>query len=445
MAFRSSLPRGSPVPQSRLSRLARFGTAAAGVSGSVLLHGVGRALRREPLSLRDLLLTPANAIRVTDQLARLRGAAMKIGQLISMDIGAMLPPELAGVMARLREGAEPMPDKQLRAVLHANWGAGWQGRLASFDVRPVAAASIGQVHKAVTHDGRVLAVKVQYPGVRESIESDVDNVATLLRLSGLVPPAVDTAPLLVEAKRQLHEEADYRHEARCLEAFGRLLAGDEAFVVPEFVAEFSNENVLAMSFAEGQPIEALESVAQAERDRVATRLIELTLRELFEFGLMQTDPNFANYRYQPDTGRIVLLDFGATRAFAPDLVAKFRRLLNAGLDGNRDEARQAMLDIGILEATFPRLFQASVLVIFDTVFKAVRAAPDFDFADTGLVKSLEDQVRALIEARDLLRAPPVDVLFLQRKVGGLFLLAARLKAKVPLERMFRMHAGDKAA
>lgn len=437
MASPSHPFRGRPVPQSRLGRLARLGGLAAGIGGNVLLGGAGRLALGKPLSLPDLLFTPANVSRLTNELARLRGAAMKVGQLVSMDAGGVLPPELAAIMARLRAEAEPMPPAQLRAVLDAAWGQGWEARFSEWNPQPIAAASIGQVHKAVTTDGRVLAVKVQYPGVRQSINSDVDNVGALLRLSGLVPSAIDIASLLAQAKRQLHEEADYRREARCLELFGRLLAGDPAFLVPAPVSELSSENVLAMSFLPGMPIEALEGAPQAVRDRAAGLLCGLALSELFSFGAMQTDPNFANYRFEPESGRVVLLDFGATRAFSRSFAAGMRRLALAGLAGNRQEARAAMLEAGILEEASPRFFTAALLVLFDTVFKAITRSPSFDFADPVLVHALEKQGRALSERPEVLRAPPVDVLFLQRKVAGLFLLGARLKAHVPLADMLR--------
>ena len=211
------------VPAGRFARLGAFGQIAAGVAGGVVAEGARRLAQGERPSMADLLLTPANAARVTDQLSRLRGAAMKLGQMISLDAGDMLPPELTQILARLRESANIMPPAQLEKVLAASWGAGWRKRFRRFDARPVAAASIGQVHRAELPDGRVVAIKVQYPGVARSIDSDVDNVATLLKVSGLLPASLDVAPLLVEAKRQLHEEADYLREAaisRALEDLG---------------------------------------------------------------------------------------------------------------------------------------------------------------------------------------------------------------------------------
>ena len=191
----------SAVPSSRLGRLVRLGGMATGVAGNMLMAGAQQLAQGKRPKLSDLLLTPANALKITQQLSQMRGAAMKVGQLISMDAGDLLPPEMAAILARLRSDAHAMPQRQVQAVLTANWGARWQQRFASFSFTPVAAASIGQVHRATTLDGRDLAIKIQYPGVRKSISSDVDNVASLLRLSGLLPKSLDIAPLLMEAKR----------------------------------------------------------------------------------------------------------------------------------------------------------------------------------------------------------------------------------------------------
>jgi len=160
-----------------------------------MAEGARRMARGERPQLSDLVLTPANAMRVTEQLSRLRGAAMKLGQMLSLDAGDMLPAELTAILARLRDSAHHMPPAQLQKVLAAQWGADWRRRFVHFDPRPLAAASIGQVHRARLPDGRELAIKVQYPGVAESIDADVDNVATLLRLSNLLPASLDIAPL----------------------------------------------------------------------------------------------------------------------------------------------------------------------------------------------------------------------------------------------------------
>ncbi len=422
--------RGLPVPSGRLARLARFGGMAGGIAGRALAGAAREAVAGRRPELESLLLTPANARRVADELARLRGAAMKMGQLLSMDAGELLPPELADILARLREDAAPMPPRQLDATLQARWGRDWRRRFAQFDAAPLAAASIGQVHRATTRDGRELAVKIQYPGVRRSIDSDVDNVASLMRLAGFPPRHVDVAPLLAEAKRQLHEEADYAREADCLGRFHALLADAPDYVVPAPHGDLSTPEILAMDFAPGIAVERLRDAAQETRDRVARLIIALTLRELFEFGLMQTDPNFANYRFQPETGRLVLLDFGATRAIPAPLAEAYAALGRAGLAGDRAAMRAAMVGVGGFEPTAEPAHQDMVLDLAEALAAPVRAGGLFDFADPALIRALRERGVALAEARDFWHVPPADTLFVQRKLAGVYLLAARLRARL---------------
>ncbi|MEM9725755.1 MAG: AarF/ABC1/UbiB kinase family protein, partial [Pseudomonadota bacterium] len=273
---------GKAVPQGSTTRLAKLGGLAAGVMGGMAAEGARRLAAGERPDLRRMLLTPANAARVADRLAEMRGAAMKVGQLLSMEAGDLLPPELTEILSRLRAEARPMPGRQLKQVLTAEWGAGFLRKFDRFDVTPVAAASIGQVHRARTKDGRDLAVKVQYPGVRASIDSDVNNVATLIRLSGLAPDGFDVARLLDEAKRQLHEEADYRREAAQMARFHALLGDDPAFELPEPADDLCTDNLLAMTFLEGRPIESAETLPQEDRDRIAAALLALALREVLD-------------------------------------------------------------------------------------------------------------------------------------------------------------------
>lgn len=437
--------RSRAVPRGRLSRLGQFGRLAGGVAGGMLAEGARRLADGRRPSLRDMLLTPGNAARVADRLSHLRGAAMKLGQMISLDSGDMLPPELSDIMARLRERAHHMPPAQLQRVLAAEWGRDWRTRFARFDATPLAAASIGQVHRATTRDGRDLAIKIQYPGVRQSIDADVDNVATLLRVSGLLPRELDIAPLLAEAKLQLHEEADYVREGAQMEAYRRLLADRPAFVVPALEPAFTTANVLAMTYVAGRPIETVETAGQDERDRVTALIFELVLDELFRFGLMQTDPNYANYRYQPDTGRIVLLDFGATRAVAPETADAYRTLLVAGLAGDRDAARTAALDAGFLGQAVVARHRAPIDRMIDVIFTATARPGPFDFADRGFLGVVREEAMAMAADRATWHIPPTDTLFVQRKISGMALLAARLRAHVDIRAMVAAHLEEQAS
>lgn len=421
-----------PVPSSRFVRAAKLGGLASSIAGSVMAEGAKSLARGQRPVMSDLLLTPQNALKVADKLAQMRGAAMKMGQLMSMDAGEMLPPELSQIMARLRSEAHFMPPAQLKKVLITAWGPDFLKHFKKFDVHPIAAASIGQVHRAWTKDGRDLAIKVQYPGVRTSIDSDVDNVATLMKISGLVPKGLDISPMLEEAKRQLHEEADYEREGKYLALFGQLKENSTDFTVPALHADLTTREVLAMSFVEGVPIESLETAPQAERDRVMRLIVDLIFRELFEYRLMQTDPNFANFRYDPATGRVILLDFGATREFPEDFAERYRRLLRAGLADDMTGVRDAAREIGFLHAEMPEDLEAMLLGMFRMTVEPLRQPGLYDFGQNDLALRMRDESMALQSHRHHFRFPPVDSLFLQRKFGGVYLLATKLRARIAL-------------
>jgi predicted unusual protein kinase regulating ubiquinone biosynthesis (AarF/ABC1/UbiB family) len=422
--------RGRSVPHGRLSRLSQFGRLAGSVAGGMVAEGVRRLADGERPQLRDMLLTPANVGKIADRLSHLRGAAMKLGQIVSMDAGDLLPAELTRILSRLRDDAHHMPPAQLQKVLAGEWGANWRTRFSRFDVKPVAAASIGQVHRAVTRDGRELAIKVQYPGVAESIDADVDNVATLLRISGVLPRGLNVAPLLAEAKRQLAEETDYVREGRQMTLFGRLLSDTPEVVVPALDPDLSTSRVLAMTYLEGDPIESLETAPRDRRDAVIHTLMTLVLRELFEFGVMQTDPNFANYRVQPKTGRLVLLDFGAARPVDAATADGYRELLRAAMGGDRARVRDAALAAGFLGPAVVARRQAALNGMIDVILGELNRPGPFDFGQRGFVATLRDQGMEIAADPAAWHLPPTGVLFAQRKISGTALLAAKLGARV---------------
>jgi len=425
-------PAARAVPAGRLARGARMGALATGLAGGALAEGLRQLVRGERPALPGAFLSAPNARRLTGGLAHLRGAAMKLGQMLSLDAGHALPPELEAILAQLRAAAPAMPPAQLKRTLTAEWGEGWHLRFARFDATPLAAASIGQVHRARTRDGRDLAIKVQFPGVRDSIDADIANLGTLLRLAGAVPAGLNLAPLMAEARAQLHAEADYRQEARALAAFRDALANRPEFLVPAVHDDLSTGRVLAMDHIDSHPIEALADAPQDTRDRTAAALIDLVLRELFEIGQVQTDPNFANYRVQPESGRLVLLDFGATRAVAPNTVAHYRALLRALLDADRPSIATRMQALGYFSATAPEAERSLILSMADHAAGPLRSDQPYDFARSTLPLDIARMGEPLGKARQLWHIPPAELLFLHRKIAGMFLLAQRLRARVAL-------------
>ena len=431
--------RSISVPARRIERLGKLGSLTASVASSMALNGVKQLAQGKRPSLRNLLLTPSNVKRVSDQLAQMRGAAMKIGQLMSMDAGDVLPPELSQILVRLRDSAHPMPPAQLKRVLNAEWPAQWLRSFHKFDVQPIAAASIGQVHRGQLTDGRDLAIKVQYPGVAKSIDSDVANIGVLMRMSGLLPEGFELASYLEEGRKQLHEETNYNREATQLKRFGDLLADKTQFVVPEIHGDWSTANILTMTYVAGVPIETVAEETQEIRDQVAKDLIDLTIHELFSFGVMQTDPNFANYLYQPDNQRIVLLDFGATHKISPPLVQIYHQLMLAGLSGDDVALEETIKGIGFIDENTKDSQRKQIVHMVKLVFDTLQNNRYLDFADTKLATHLQDAAMALAKDGFLPPPLPIDVLLLQRKFGGMFLLAAKLAARVDVVSLLADH------
>ena len=377
-----------------------------------------------------MLLTPGNAKRVADQLAEMRGAAMKMGQILSMDTGDLLPRELADILARLRSDARAMPIEQLEAAMTEAYGSDWESLFYNFDYAPLAAASIGQVHRTISPDGREIVLKIQYPGVAQSIDSDVDNIATVLRLSGLLPSGVDIQPLLEDAKVQLKDEADYLKEAEFLQAFGTVLAEDDRFALPEVLPELTHRNVLAMTYVSGAPIEDLAAQPQEERDRVMTALIELMLTELFELRMVQTDPNFANYQYRASSGEIVLLDFGATRRFKASFVNNYKKLAAAAVAGDRDKVVEAAERVGYAMGDADSGYRELVLDLFLLALEPLSQNVLYDFSASDMPAKMAALAESVGDYRDFWQAPPTDAVYFHRKLGGMFMLASRLEARV---------------
>jgi predicted unusual protein kinase regulating ubiquinone biosynthesis (AarF/ABC1/UbiB family) len=410
----------------------QFGVMAGELAAGGLVEGVRRLASEGSTNLTTAFLSEANANKLARRLSRMRGAAMKLGQLISLQGEDLLPPEFAQTLAVLRSAADRMPVAQLERALEREYGRGWATRFAEFDFEPLAAASIGQVHYARTSDGRELALKIQYPGVTGSIDSDVDNAAFFLRTAKLLPAELDFSSILEEAKHQLHREADYLREAGCLRRYRELVADEPRFSVPRVHSDLTTTRILAMEFLRGRPIEELDAthIPQAKRDRVGSLLLHLLLRELFEFRLVQTDPNFANYLYDAQTDRIVLLDFGSTLEYAPEFISRYSRMGRAIINGNKSEARDAAIDIGYLRHGDSELHTRGVLDLITLGGEPIRHLGRYDFGRSRLAVRARDEGFDLAFRRGFLRTPPPETVFLHRKLVGSFLLCARIGARV---------------
>lgn len=434
-SWNSAMGNESRIIESRLGRLGKLGLIAGGVAGGALSEGARQLIQGRRPTLGSALFSSANASRLSDRLAEMRGAAMKVGQLLSMESGELLPPELAQALTRLRDNAHVMPLGQVAAVLKQSWGEGWDRKFRRFNFQPLAAASIGQVHVGERANGRELAIKIQYPGIRRSIDSDVDNVAALLRILHLIPREIEIQPLLDDAKHQLHAEANYLQEAAYLKRFARLTCGDNRYEVPAVDDELTTSEVLAMQYLNGEPIESLAGRQRALRNQIGTTLLELGLREVFDWGLVQTDPNFANFRYNSQNGAIQLLDFGATREYSVATRAALGNLIRAGMDGLDEDLLREAAAVGYIDENDPKAYRRGVLVLVRAATEPARSGSDYDFGQSDLARRISDMALELRINTRYGRLPPPDVLFLHRKLGGLYLLFSRLNVSIPVRQL----------
>lgn len=426
----------SKVPSGRLSRLAKLGSLATRVASGMVAEGAKQLATGHRPKASELILTPANVKRVADQLADLRGAAMKVGQLLSMDGGDLLPPPLTELLSRLQANAKPMPISQLNSSLEQQWGCDWQQQFSQFSFYPIAAASIGQVHKATTQDGRQLALKIQYPGINKSIDSDVNNVMTLLNISGLIPKQLDISELLNEAKKQLHAEADYLLEAQYVKQYRQLLATDTRYLLPDIADDLTTKQILAMTFVGGVDIDKLVDQPQTVRDHVIELAFSLMFREVFEFRLVQTDPNFANYRYDIDSKQLVLLDFGATRVYPQSISEGYRQLMTGAVIDDQPRMLAALKQIGFFSQPIEPQAQQSLLALCLQACEPLKYQGVYDFGQSDMVRQIRDAGSQLSMKQGYWHTPPADAIFLHRKLGGLYLLAAKLKARVDVNKIF---------
>jgi len=416
----------------------RFGMLSGELALSAALGAARQLTAGQRPDLAAAVLTPGNAGLLARRLATLRGPAMKVGQMLSLQADEVVPEEFRNALEMLRSQGYSMPDTQLRRVLGREYGKGWQDRFARFDFEPVAAASIGQLHRARKHGGRELALKIQFPGVARSVDSDVDNLASLLRRLDFLPMKLDVAALAAEAKRQLRLETDYGSEARNLERYRRLVEDMPEVIVPRVDRSLTTRHVLAMDWIEGEPLETLasEAVPQPRRNAVARTLHELMFRELFEFRFVQTDPNIANYLYLPNTQQLALLDLGSVGEYEEAFVEGYRRACRGVIADDAAEVRDAAFDIGYAHPDDPEPMVRNAVEIIRLVCEPFAHPGQYDFAASRLIGRARDRGLQAAFGHGL-RSPPPETMFLHRKLVGTFLICARLHAHVNVHALIR--------
>ena len=350
----------------------------------------------------------------------------------------MLPGPINDVLQRVQDSADYMPPLQRNKVLASNLGADWRDLFSSFDEKPIAAASIGQVHSGVLRSNSMpVAIKIQYPGVADSIDSDLNNLSILLNASRLLPKGLYLDKTIANARTELAWECDYIREAKAGKRFQALLHDEQdTFTVPKICDEASASQVLTMEMMTGTGVTKLRDLTQEQKDWIGTQILRLCLREITEFKYMQTDPNWTNFLYNSESKKLELLDFGASREYPDKFIIPYIKVLQAASRSNRAAVRDLSIQLGYLTGYESQaMVNAHVSSVLTLAEPFGGASPEvYDFRD----QTITDRVRGLIPVmlRERLAPPPEETYSLHRKLSGAFLLCARLGSRVRCREMF---------
>lgn len=449
-------------PLARGISLARAGLRASVNLGSYSLSSLLASGERRQ-ELRQQLLTE-QAQLLARELGRLKGSVMKLGQLLALyGEQFLLPPEVVAALRTLQDNSAPLEWEVLKPVLEQELDS---RRLAELEIdpEPLAAASLGQVHRARRpRDGLELCIKIQYPGVAESIDSDLNTLGTLLLFAQVLPAGFNLNEMLAEVRQMLAREIDYEQERQTTERFRRLLQGDNRFRVPETFADYSTQRILTTSYEPGLTVDGPQtrSLDQARRNRLGAAALELFLREFFDWNLVQTDPHFGNYRLRPDpTGeqdRLILLDFGAVRQFPDAFRFPYYELVRAAFWGDKERLWQAAVELNFMPANAPqaaleRFAEMCFLIIepFTAADSQESAASLFNAAGEYRwgASDLPQRVALAASKASLsfsFRVPPKEFIFLHRKLGGVFVFLAELDVELDARPLLLPYMGKPSA
>jgi predicted unusual protein kinase regulating ubiquinone biosynthesis (AarF/ABC1/UbiB family) len=421
----------SEIPRRAAMRTVRLAALPLGFAGRTA-WGLGKRVGGKPAEMVAAEVQARTADQLFKVLGELKGGAMKFGQAMSIFEAAM-PEDLAGpyreTLTKLQDAAPPMPASIVHAVLVAELGVRWRQKFLAFDDKPAAAASIGQVHRAVWKDGRDVAVKLQYPGAGEALISDLNQVSRVARLAATWIPGLDVKPILDELKGRVAEELDYRMEAKSQRAFAAAFKGDPDFAIPDVVHQ--KGNVIVSEWLDGTPLSKIIATgSQQVRDAAAAHYLEFLLVGPQRAGLLHADPHPGNFRLLPD-GRLGILDFGAVNRLPDGLPVEMGHLLTLALMGDSKGVLEGLRREGFVKAS--RDIDADALLAFLGPFMEPLRTDTFAFSRAWLrsmTLHLHDPRRADFMMGFKLNLPPSYLLIHRVWLGGLGVLC-QIQGEVP--------------
>ncbi|MCB1496094.1 MAG: AarF/ABC1/UbiB kinase family protein, partial [Bauldia sp.] len=386
-----------------------------------------------------------NAAELMAALGGLKGPMMKLAQLLST-VPDLLPPEYAAELQKLQSSAPPMGPAFVKRRMRAELGPDWRGRFASFDDAPAAAASLGQVHRAVGLDGRDLACKLQYPDMQSAVEADLGQLGVIFALQRRFNPEIDTTEIAKELSERLREELDYRREARNAALYGVALEKEALIRVPDTVSDLSTGRLLTMTWLEGSPLLSFLEHSLDDRNRIAEAMFRAWWHPFATHGIIHGDPHLGNYSVFQEDGRpggINLLDYGCIRVFTPRFVSGVVELYHGFLDDDRDRVVEAYRRWG-----FARLSDEQIDIL--NIWARFIYAPLIDDRVRTIADGIDPQAYGRREAwkvkQGLKAGPPITVprefVLMDRAAIGLGSVMLHLRAELNFHRLFAEAIGD---
>jgi predicted unusual protein kinase regulating ubiquinone biosynthesis (AarF/ABC1/UbiB family) len=430
----------SDIPRRSISRTAKLVGLPLGHAGRAAV-GIGKRVGGRPAEAVAAEIQARTGEQLFSVLGQLKGGAMKFGQALSV-LEAALPEETVApyraALTKLQDAAPPMPTAKVHAILAAELGPRWRtAKFLEFGDEPVAAASIGQVHKAVWRDGRTVAVKLQYPGAGPALMNDLVQLSRLARVVGAMMPGIDVKPIMKELIDRMSEELDYTLEARYQRAVAKAFRGDADVFVPDVLVD--SEHVLVSEWVEGTPLSRIiESGTQEERDEAATLYLEFLLRGPNRAGLLHADPHPGNFRITPD-GRLGVMDFGAVNRLPNGIPESLGRLLTLGLCADAEGVADGLRREGFIRAAV-HIDPVELLRYLDPFLDPLRQE-EFRFSRTWMrtvAAHVQDPRRPDFLVATKLNLPPDYLLIHRVWLGGVSVLC-QIGGTVPMRELMCAH------
>jgi predicted unusual protein kinase regulating ubiquinone biosynthesis (AarF/ABC1/UbiB family) len=429
-----SLKTLSKIKSGALSRGLSLAKMSLNVGARAAGHAIGGVFSgaEKDERLKTLLMSQLKVL--STELGQLKGSVMKVGQMLSVVGEYFLPPEANELLKSLQNQSPPLAWPEIEKVLKRELG---KQSLAELEIsnEPMASASLGQVHRAVRKsDGAVIALKIQYPGVDKAIEGDIKVLKYVLSVTNLIPKGPKYEQIFEEVKTMLHQEVDYVQEMKTTQEFKELLKDFPQYIIPTPFPEYSTRRVLATTLEEGIAIDSVEAkdFTQERRDKLARNVLQLYFMEIFRFNTMQTDPHFGNYRVRvgktPEEDQLILFDFGAVRKFPAKFISHYRELVESSLNQEPKRIAKAATDLKFIhDDDTPEMIEEFVNLCM-LIIEPFRGGV-YNWGETDLPNRVGVSASKLaISFR--LRPPPREIVFLDRKMAGVFIFLSVLKAKV---------------